>query len=165
MKNLQACYEECVKELSTIGITCGNILKVIPNTRSKNRWGLCKHEPNGHIIEISYRLLQDEVSEYALKNTLIHELLHTVEGTCGHKGLWKELANKVNKYYPQYNIKRTTSEEEKGIEPVTKKQEAKYIISCPKCGWEEPYFRYTKVVEHTDRYRCTKCKNALVRVK
>ena len=164
MKDLQKYYWECLDELSSINITPGNIKKVVVNYRSKNRWGLCKHEPDGHIIEISNRLLTDEVNEVALKNTIIHEILHTVEGTKGHKGLWKELAEKVNKELG-YNIKRTTSSEEKGLSAPIEKINFPYIISCPHCGWKEGYQRNTKVIQFTEKYRCGKCKTKLIRIK
>ncbi len=116
MKNFEQLIKECQTDLESIGIKIGNVTKYSINTRAKKRWGQCKQIAEGVFeINISQQLLQDNITDQAAKDTILHELLHTVEGCMGHKGKWKELAAKVNKELPQYTIKRTTSSAEKGI--------------------------------------------------
>lgn len=157
MKNLDALFKECLKEVEAAGIEVGNIISVVPNTKAKDFWGICKHMTNGNIIEISVSLLQDSVSDIATKNTIIHEILHTVVDGAGHKGGWKRAAKIINATYPQYNIKRCTPSEEKGIE----EHKSRYDVICTGCGNVYHYDRAGKVVQNPSHYRCGKCKGNL----
>ncbi len=116
MKNFEKLIKECQADLESIGIKIGKVTKYSINTRAKSRWGQCKQVGNGVFeINISEQLLQDNITDQAAKDTILHEMLHTVDGCMGHKGKWKELAELVNKKLPQYTIKRVTSSAEKGI--------------------------------------------------
>ena len=107
----------------------------------------------------------DDGQRQAAKNTILHELLHTVKGCKGHKGQWKELAAKVNRRLPQYTIKRTTSEEEKGFERTVRVRTNRYTVKCSKCGREYHREKESKVIQHPEKYRCGACNSPLVRVK
>ena len=167
MRDLNKITEECRQEIESIGITCGEVKRVVVNYRAKARWGQCKGlKGGGYEINISSQLMSDDVDIVALKTTVIHELLHTVKGTRGHTGLWKEYAELMNDTYG-YNIKRCTPAYEKGI---TEEQRAsmipKYFIECTNCGLVYDYCRRTKIVAMFmddpkgahNRYRCGKCK-------
>lgn len=172
MKDLQKLYQECLNELTDIGIVCGNIKSVTVNTKAKSRWGLCKRktvidykspvQKYEFEISISYRLLEDEVKDEAAKNTIIHELLHTCEGGHGHKGNWQRLANRVNTAYG-YDIKRTTSYDEKGVEDIRVAPVYKYVIACEECGHEYKRTKQTSLIKAPERYRCGKCGGKLQR--
>lgn len=116
MKDFRKLITECMNEVKEAGITPGNIVEWSVNYRAKRRWGLCSKSPDGKIkIQIASRLLiDDRVSVTACKETMIHEILHSVEGGMGHTGKWKQLAEVVNQKYG-YSIKRTTSSKEKGL--------------------------------------------------
>lgn len=139
MKNLRNLVLECKTMLDELGIKYGYIESVTINTRAKQRWGQCKITLNSQYwenrifsINISDRLLQDDVSDIAIKNTIIHEILHTCEGCFNHGTEWKIMADIINTHYKEYNIKTKTSTEEKGIEEdVT---QYKYVLRCKKCG-------------------------------
>lgn len=135
MKDLQKLFNECKKELDDIGIKYGNIVKLEVNYRFKKTWGQCSYvnkNENKFKIEIAAKLLQDDIDDISTKNTIIHELLHSCKDCMNHGNEWKRLANIVNKKYPQYNIKRTTSNKSKGIEYEDK--DFNYILECKKCG-------------------------------
>ena len=167
MKDLMKLVAECKEELDAIGIQYRTVRNWIVNTRAQCRWGLCKRVSDGvYDIQISARLLKGDVSDDSAKNTIIHELLHTVQGGYGHKGNWKALAEQVNRSYSQYNIKRTTSYEEKGIPEVKRTPrhyDVKYEIKCTRCGESIYRKKSTKVILHPERYRCGKC-NAKIEV-
>lgn len=167
MKDLMKLAAECKDELDTIDIPYRTVRNWIVNTRAQCRWGLCKYVSEGvYDIQISARLLKDDVPDISAKNTIIHELLHTVKGGNGHKGKWKVYAAQVNRAYPQYNIKRTTSSEEKGVPEIKRKSRSyqwKYEIKCTKCGGSVYRKKATSVVLHPERYRCMKC-NAMLEV-
>lgn len=108
MRDVNVIAIECMRELENIGIKCGNVIKIDINTRAKKRWGQCRKIGNNYIIEVNQILLREDTDIDGLKNTIIHELLHTCKGCMKHTGEWKQLAEKVNRYYG-YNIKRCDS--------------------------------------------------------
>lgn len=177
MKDLNRLVEECKAEVDAVGIEIGNIYKVSVNNRAIKRWGRCRRSPYGtYEIEISYRLMGDDVDDKATKTTIIHELLHTVRGGNGHTGEWKRCANLMNKTYG-YDIKRTTSCDEKGVAEVVStinRNGPKYRILCENCGKVHYYYKRSKAVsrfmcepERAKRnYRCGHCgvSNTLVLV-
>lgn len=166
MKNLIGLARECEADLISIGVQPGVVTLWTVNTRAKKRWGQCKRECAGYYtISISSRLLADEVDDQATKNTIMHELIHTVNGCHGHTGLWAEIAAKVNRRLPQYTIKRTTSSAEKGIDEAPCIRTAQYAIRCINCGHEYTREKMTKVIQHPESYRCSYCNGRLERVR
>lgn len=165
MRNLVAVTKECMHELDNIGIKYGNIVAIKPNTRAHKRWGQCKMVPNGYEININIDLLDERNSENGLKNTIIHELLHSCDGCMNHGEKWKNMADLVNYHYG-YNIKRTSSEQEKGI--VYSRDEENiypdYVLKCTKCGaiWHRQ--RKVKFVVHPENFRCS-CGGEIIRIK
>lgn len=138
MRDVNVIAIECMRELENIGIKCGNVIKIDINTRAKKRWGQCRKIGNNYIIEVNQILLREDTDIDGLKNTIIHELLHTCKGCMKHTGEWKQLAEKVNRYYG-YNIKRCDSADEKGISEEQKEKiqteraaarKVKYIFKC-----------------------------------
>ena len=107
-----------------------------------------------------------------MKNTIIHELLHTCKGCMKHTGEWKQLAEKVNRYYG-YNIKRCDSADEKGIseeqkEKIQKERTAtrkvKYIFKCTCCGQKVERCRESKFTKYPELYRCAVCHGKFERI-
>ena len=162
MKKLLKLAARCQAELRSIGIQPASSIRWTVNTRATKRWGSCKKEsPDAYEISISSRLLQADVSVQAVKNTIMHELLHTVKGTKGHTGLWRKLATQVNQRLPGYSIQRTTSYEEKGIQPA----ESRYVLRCTHCGKEYHRQRMSQLVRTPQKYRCGLCGHTLQRIK
>lgn len=158
MKDLMKLVKECEEELKPLGIKLGTVTEWSINTRAKRRWGQCKRISEGvFTINISERLLHENIDDVKTKETIIHELLHTVPDSYGHKGQWKILAQKVSKELPHYTIKRTTSSKEKGIEEEPEKRAANYKLVCKKCGAVLTRTRKSRVVKYPDKYRCKKC--------
>ncbi len=168
MKDLAKLFAECEADLAQVGFRPEKYRFSI-NTRAKKRWGCCRVVANGvYNIEISERLLADDVSDQATKNTIMHELIHAVEGCLSHTGKWKQIAEAVNHRFPNYTVKRCTSAEEKGIAPATvvrrNGSSCEYCIQCTKCGSRIIRERMSKAVQYPERYRCAKCGGDLVRV-
>lgn len=158
MKDLDKLVSECKKELDAIGIPYGAVRSWSVNTRAKSRWGQCMTVSKGlYDISISYRLLQDDADDTAAKDTIIHELLHTAPGCNGHQGRWKMYADMVNKAYPQYNIKRVSSEEEMGLKKEQRDIRNNYKIVCTGCGSSFYRQRAGRIITHPELYRCVKC--------
>lgn len=157
MKDLWVYAKKCMKKLDAIGIQYGTIKEWNLNTRAKRRWGQCRKLPEGgYSINISAILLQDDVSDAVLENTIIHELLHSCKGCMNHGVLWKQKAALVNTMYPQYHIKRTISAEEMGI-AVEPSISIKHKFVCKNCGNVITRQRESKFTRNYTMYRCGKC--------
>lgn len=155
MKDLAGFARQCQAELASIGISCGRVARWSVNSRANGRWGLCKKTgENSYEIQISHKLLEDTVSDQVLKDTIVHELLHTLPGCLNHSQAWKEFARRVNQALPSYQIKVRTSYAEKGIAPPRKVPQYRYILRCQKCGAEIRRQRMSDVVRFPQRYRC-----------
>ena len=161
MKDLKKLTDECLADLRKHGIEPGKISRVYVDGRATRRWGVCKTKKGSGIFEIgiSKFLLGDDVDEQQVKNTIIHDLLHTVDGCQDHTGRWKVLAEYVNRCLPEYCVKRTSSEDEKGIE-----RNHKYLIVCTKCGSEIHRDRMSNAVKFPQKYKCARCGGSLRRV-
>ena len=162
MKDLEKLVAECKADLDSIGIRYGCVVRWEINTRAKRRWGQCEKLLGGfYAISISARLLQDDVNDMAVKNTILHELLHTVKGCHGHTGLWANLAAKVNRCLPQYTIQRRTDAEEKSVE----RADPRYVLKCTGCGKEYGRYRMTDFVRCPRSYRCGDCGGDFERIR
>ena len=163
MKDYIHLAEETKKDLESIGIKFGNVSQITLNERAKKRWGQCKKVSfNAFQINISSRLLEDDINDQSVKNVIAHELLHTVPGCFAHKGKWKLLAELVNSSLPNYKIKTTDSPESLGITSYEKSKEIKYTVVCTKCGMKIGRTRKSKLITNPERYRCAKCKGKLI---
>ncbi len=159
MKDFERLKQECLQELADLDIEVGRIKAWSINTRARSRWGQCRQERDGtYSIQIAQCLLADDrISEKACKETIIHELLHTCEGCMKHSGRWKAYAQLMNRAYG-YNIKRTTSGNEKGVENYKPQRMAvKYVFTCGGCGATIYRKRDSKFTRYYRLYGCTKC--------
>ena len=170
MRNLKEYANKCMSLLDDIDIEYGDIKVWKVNTRAKSRWGQCKMLPTGgYEININADLLDERNSEEGLENTIIHELLHSCEGCMNHGETWNNLAEIV-RYNYGYEIKRTSSAEDKGVvfQRVSKPREAshtEYILRCCNCGCEIHRERMSKAIQHPENYRCGRCHGRLERIK
>lgn len=165
MKDLMKLVGESQRDLASLNIHTGNVRNWSVNTRAKARWGYCVKVSKGLFdIQIAAALLQDDVDDQAVKDTIVHELLHTIPGCFKHTGKWKQYANTINRLLPQYKIKRGSSYEEKGLEDLRPKPQCRYILKCLRCGSEIGRQRMSAAVERPEHYRC-KCGGRLTRIK
>lgn len=160
VKDFSKLQEICLEEVRAVGIEPGKIVEWKLNNRAESRWGMCTWDKkkNEYKIQISLRLLiDDRISEKACKETIIHEILHTCDGTKGHTGLWKQYAQLMNATYG-YNIKRVTTGEEKGVENYKRKiLPYRYKFHCKRCGSVIRMKRVCKFTKYYKNYTCTLC--------
>lgn len=159
MKDFYKLIEECLAEVTAVGIIPGNIEKWELNYRAKRRWGQCQKKKTGEItIQIAARLIEDDrISEKACKETMIHEILHACPDGMSHTGKWKEYAKLMNDTYG-YNIKRTTSGEEKGVENyVPTRRKTQYVFMCRYCKQIVTKTRKCKFTHYYKNYTCGIC--------
>ena len=107
---------ECIEFMRELGVPISeSICPEVTLTGSRCNYGRCcrkgslkKYNDYDFYIEISGHTLEN--TEKSLRNTLIHELLHTVpEGLC-HTGEWKKWAKYVSAK-TGYNIQRLDGDE------------------------------------------------------
>lgn len=104
-------------------------------------YGLCysdkfykKYKDYDFVISINKNL----ILEKDIKETIIHELLHTVDLASGHKGTWKFWANYINEK-TEYNISRLSDCKLNSSAFYDQKQkelsdlENKLTVTCPIC--------------------------------
>ena len=164
MKDLGKLAGECQRELLSANIHTGKVRNWTVNTRAKARWGLCTRVAKGLFdIQISAALLRDDLDDKAAKDTIVHELLHTIPGCFKHTGKWKRYADTVNFLLPQYCIKARSSYEDKGLEDPRPEPVYRYVLKCQDCGTEIRRQKKNAAVEHPERYRC-KCGGRLRRI-
>lgn len=165
MRDLMTYVKVCTEQLDKVGVPYSkNILEWKINTRAKSRWGQCKKTIDGYIIEVSVDLLNEENDVEGLKNTIIHELIHTCDGCNNHGTLWKMYAAMVNSAYG-YNIKRSSTCEEKGVNyEVRKKSNAKYVLECSECHQQFYYQRTCFAVKHPEFCSHKGCHGNLKRI-
>ncbi len=159
MKDFDRLQNECIQEVTRLGIQLGPVTSWSINTRAKSRWGLCTRHPDGtYSIEIAESLLADDrISEQSCKETMIHELLHTCKGCMRHTGTWKRYAEVINAYYG-YHIKRVTEGAEKGVENYEGTAEQyKYVFTCGNCGATIYRKRDSKFTRNYRHYGCARC--------
>ena len=101
-------------------------------------------------------IFADEADDDAIMKVLIHEILHTCKDCMTHKGEWKRLANIVNAN-TKYNITRTNSYENFGIEKPKKEKKHNYVFVCEKCGHVFIRERSSKFTRNYHNYRCGGC--------
>ena len=164
MRDLQEYGLKCMEMLDALAIPYGNVLEIVVNTRAGSRWGQCRKIPSGYSININADLLNEKNAEEGLINTLLHELIHTCPNCMNHGEIWKNYAARVYRRYG-YDVKRTSSAEDKGVveKTVGRKEDYKYFCKCEKCGYVWKYKRMCDTVRYPGKYQHHGCGGKLVR--
>ena len=158
MHDLQAVFDQCCQRLDQLQIPYAKNCKLLTDSRLKRSWGSCrKHPDGGYTIKISPVLLEDSVPIDSLKDTLFHELLHTVPGAMSHGKTWLQLAKQVN-LATGLDIKRSTTASDKGImQDFANDPSVKFLCICESCGAQIVRYRKCDFMRRTNRYRCGTC--------
>lgn len=168
LKNL---YNECIKELNSIGIEFnGKDISIKICTKSKRRYGCCRPEitKKNNVFEKKCRKINDfdkytiEISDWVLqldddtiKNTIIHELIHCLPDCNNHGTYFKRYAQYINDELG-YNISRLGNKKKDFLKNNIEYKEEKeynYKITCEKCG--NVFYRERIGKDFEKKYRCT----------
>ena len=152
--------------LRRLGIPIGeNICPVIRFAKATSWYGQCQcnrvYQGVRYAYRISISVYHLESSERAIRNTLIHELLHTCPGCLNHGPKWKKYASIVKRELG-YNIARCGGDKEKDSLLAQARREKRqgyqnqYLLVCTTCGAEFRRVRKSNLVLHPENYRC-KC--------
>ena len=100
----------------------------------------------------------DEEAMHRLKESLIHELVHTLPGAFNHGTYFKEYGRMFHSYYPDFVIERVGHGGSSYIPPV-RKRNYKYKITCNTCGAVSRYQRLCDTVRYCSKqYSVCYCK-------
>ena len=158
-EELNAQLAALAEELRGMGVPISREIspQVEVNSRAQRRLGCCIQKEGAFTIQVSARLLgQPEL----LRNTLLHELLHTCYGCQNHGKRWKAYAQRVGEALG-VEITRTVPLE--GPAQPLRQEPVKYLLQCQSCGRLIPRRRLSKAVKYPSRYRCP-CGGKLRRV-
>lgn len=176
MWDLQRYANECINDMKELGfeprITAD---KFTVNTRAKKRYGQCKRINGEFFININSDLLRDECPILSLRETIFHELIHTLPKCWNHGDEFTRIAEIVNRRYHTNVTRCSTYDEKYGYvlaekireENKSKKQKVKYELFCEHCGKVRAsgmYQRMPKWYAHTERFSCSVCGGHLERV-
>jgi|SRR5690554_3656201 len=164
---------ECIEELENLGpsFKITQHINFTHTKRSATRFGYCRLDGfDKYRIAINPFL----ISKDDIKNTIIHEILHSFPDCMTHKGEWKRRAEIVNSRL-NYKITRTSNktlaearETSSGIVyiPIERKEKLKHFVKCEGCGNEIGRMRMTSVLKRIkfanlkgikSGYYCKKC--------
>lgn len=182
-EKLNLLYKRCLDELKSIGIISDEKIALIrislSNSRSKKMYGCCitsnpdvssryieKRGKRKYIKYGKYGFYNIMINKWAMslnddiiKNTIMHELVHTLPYANNHGTEFKKYSAYINEKLG-YNVSRLGNKKEdfikSNLEYDDKKEENyKYNIICVKCGTEYKRKRISK--DFFKKYRCSKC--------
>lgn len=115
-KRINRMFQECIALLNGLGVPISeSICPEVKLTSSHTYFGRCctrgsqkKYSDYDFYIEIPGWTIKN--TDKSLRNTLIHELIHTVPGGHGHSGAWKKWAKFVSEK-TEYTIQRCGGDE------------------------------------------------------
>ena len=158
-ENLKTLILECLDELQKLGfVVDGSIY--FREGKGKSCYGTCgrgewsnKYKKWDFVISVNKYLFDKN----DIKETIIHELLHTVDITHGRK--WKELADFINKN-TSYKIERCSDRKllpEAYAEKIIDKNDM-IELTCPVCG-DNILVKNNIVISNSgsSNYYCKKC--------
>ena len=151
-EKLNNILKKAILQVSSAGIKPGNIQPEVGKVKGVTTFGLCKKIDTPKGIEFSIFINPVlYANEDSLMETMIHEVLHTVDGCDNHGKLWVENANIMNNKYG-YHISRCSSYEEKGLV----RPDPKYKLKCNCCGniYEKNAIR-KKFIQEFNCYFCS----------
>lgn len=137
---------ECRELLYAIGFkeAANNTYDVRINHKPSHSLGRCSNwrGTNHYIISINKNHIKYSPAEH-VHATIMHEVLHTMDGCMNHGPKWKRAGEKVNKVYQYSPITTTTNTT---TFDDYNKNTYKYIITCCNCGSKSRYMRKTRTV-------------------
>ena len=117
MKNLDFFVTECKAMLDYCSIPYNLDVSVKISRRLRRAYGNCHRKNDVYTIYINDLMLRDDVTDKALENTILHELIHTCPECMNHgrqwKHFWMRSANRQSrtgiKYFvPNVGLRGTT---------------------------------------------------------
>lgn len=144
--DLEQILNKCKDELYDLGfleIKNKNYIIQI-NSRFRNKLGRCSYNKITYIYTISINESFMNICPDKVKNTMMHELIHSINGCMNHGTKFQNIAKLVNNKFG-YNV-HTTSYYEDYDKYIDSTKNYKYKIKCSHCGEEWFYEKTGKVI-------------------
>jgi len=131
LKDLRQMAEDCRAQLLALGLKPGPVATVTINRRAKTLFGRCRKDAAGgfHIEIMAYLNSRRPLEE--IRQTMMHELLHTLPGCGNHGAGFQEAARRVNGAYG-FHISTTGQLSPEARETIP----FNYVLKCGLCGSE-----------------------------
>lgn len=152
---------ECLTQLKALGYDTPVKVDYRVSNRLTRALGNCLEQRSlGTVVRLVITISAD-VPQHALKDVVMHELIHAVVGGRVHHGYqFQALARLVNSKYG-YSVGTYASENEmEAVSVVRASRGTHSIVHCTKCGREQAVSTKSKVVRNIALYRC-KCGGSL----
>ena len=176
-ENFYPLVQKTLNEFKALGFNVStkvNDYSLVFNNKALKRLGRCELKKGGkYIIQINE--FHNKLSpEWAVMNTFVHELLHSLPNGMNHGEIWKRYANKYNSVYGT-TISRTSPLDgnyKKFKEEIDKQRgntqhknhsvysDGKHKVTCSKCNKSWYYERAGRVVKlaiQNKKLICPKC--------
>lgn len=128
--------------------------------RSRTNWATIGKEKYGkwklRVSNLFEQIPNEDVAIHRLNETIIHEVIHTLPNCFNHGSEFKRMANKFNRNYPSYNIKRCSESMETYGIVIDTESPYRYKLTCS-CGKEFFYKRRRWWFDSLTSVKCTKC--------
>ncbi len=142
------------------------ICPIVRLSKAKRQWGSCKMSKKygeyKFYISISENCFSEPDYINFIKNTMAHELIHTVKECFNHGKVFKYYSGVVSKL--GYIV--TVKSDSKVVKNDAKKfNDANHILKCTVCGQLYYRYRFPKDKSYINKIACGKCKGRLVKIK
>ena len=147
LTDLNTLMNECKKELIDLGYyeVMNKSYMICFNSRFKAKLGQIKLIPGGYQIDINSHFA--EICPEGVRNTIMHELIHSLQGCMNHGNKWQTIAKLVNNTL-HYNVTTTSYYEkyQKYYNAHSNKSTTKYTLTCATCNHKWNYKKRTKLI-------------------
>ena len=151
--SLESLLETIRADFIRAGIMPGKVIELSWSGRMSRARGNCRKKDGGFAIHISRRI---ESNEDVVRETLAHELLHTVDGCFGHNERFRQYAKKLDEY--GYHIQTHYEAEPFELEGLM-------VFECSKCGIKTTRQRSSQFTRHPEKYVHKGCGGHFKRVR
>ena len=121
-------------------------IREVKFSRSVKTHGSCTNYRFDNTCTITISEVAFSGGNETLKNTILHELTHSIRGCKGHGEVWQRYADEIGSMYG-VKIQQYVSEEEKVACKEYKESRYNWKVTCPSCGHTWKYYRKTKVID------------------
>ena len=147
LTDLNTLMNECKKELIDLGYyeVMNKSYMICFNSRFKAKLGQIKMIPGGYQIDINSHFA--EIYPEGVRNTIMHELIHSLQGCMNHGNKWQTIAKLVNNTL-HYNVTTTSYYEkyQKYYNAHSNKSTNNYTLTCAPCNHKWNYKKRTKLI-------------------
>ena len=160
-ESLQDLFDASCRVLDALHVPYDPRATLSVNPRLFRAWARCLFfSRSAPRIEAAPVLTDVALSDNAVMETLIHELLHTCPGCANHGASWQAYARLVTRE-THYAVTVSSSQEDHGLPSTYIRPGSRYALICNACGATWCYNRKCNSVVCPERYRCSRCGGSL----